>query len=254
MDWTPYGPDAWLLRFADGLGDETFARGRAIATALEQDPPEGLVAFVPSFTSVLLEFRPDALGADPAERLAAIGRRLAAAWAHPTVAAPVVEIPVFYDGPDLERVAAVHGLPVSEVIARHSATEYKVYLIGFSPGFPYLGDLDPLLHTPRLAVPRPRVPAGSVAIGGEHTGIYSVESPGGWNILGRTPVRLFVPEAAEAEGVEVAGGPAAATATADHPVRGPLDPDRRIFRLRAGDRVRFVPLAAWPDAGEGAAR
>ena len=247
MDWTPFGPDAWLLRFAEGLGEETFRRGQALVSALERHPPEGLLEFVPSFTTILLEFRPGALGSDPRSRLATIGRRLEAA-AGAAVAAPgvepgpLVEIPVLYDGPDLARVAESGGLSVDEVIARHSGVIYHVYLIGFSPGFPYLGELDPKLRTPRLAAPRPRVPAGSVAIGGEHTGVYSVESPGGWNIVGRTPTRLFVPEAAMDS---AAGGSGTGR------VESERDPERRCFRLRAGDRVRFVPLARWP--GEGAA-
>jgi KipI family sensor histidine kinase inhibitor len=107
-------------------------------------------------------------------------------------------------------------LTTREVGELHSATLYKVYLLGFAPGFPYLGDLDPRLHTPRLAAPRPRVAAGSVAIGGEHTGIYSVDSPGGWNIIGRTTARLF------------------------DPARTGED-EREMFLLRPGDRVKFVP-------------
>ena len=127
--------------------------------------------------------------------------------------APVKEIPVRYDGPDLERVAKIKGLSVAQVCELHAATIYKVYMLGFAPGFPYLGDLDKRLHTPRLASPRTRVPAGSVAIGGEHTGIYSVASPGGWNIIGHTVAKLFDPAT-----------------------------DATPFLLQAGDRVRFVPV------------
>ena len=102
-----------------------------------------------------------------------------------------------------------------DVAELHSSTLYKVYLLGFSPGFPYLGDLDSRLHTPRLPSPRTRVPAGTVAIGGEHTGIYSVEGPGGWNIIGHTKVKLFDP-------------------SSDGP---------EMSLLRQGDRVRFVPTS-----------
>jgi len=101
----------------------------------------------------------------------------------------------------------------------HCEPVYKVYCLGFAPGFPYLGDLNPRLHTPRLATPRTRVPAGSVAIGGEHTGIYSVESPGGWNIIGRTTVALFDPS------------------------RRDEHDEAAAFLLRAGDRVKFVRVA-----------
>jgi inhibitor of KinA len=218
MNWAPYGPNAWLLRFADSLGDETFARGRSIAASLEQHPPEGLLEFVPSFTSVLLEFKPGAIP-DPTTQLEDLARRFTSAIRRPPAPRPIKEIPVVYDGPDLERVANMRGLTPAKVGELHSAVVYKVYVIGFSPGFPYLGDLDSRLHTPRLESPRQRVAAGSVAIGGEHTGIYSVESPGGWNIIGRTSVVLFAPER-----------------------KNDREGDAAIFWLKAGDRVRLVPV------------
>jgi KipI family sensor histidine kinase inhibitor len=111
-------------------------------------------------------------------------------------AAPLIEIPVCYGGdcgPDLAEVAAHVGLHCDEVIARHSAAEYRVAMLGFAPGFPYLFGLDASLHLPRRASPRTRVPAGSVAIGGAQTGIYPRELPGGWQIIGRTPLTLFDP-------------------------------------------------------------
>jgi len=214
MKWIPYGPDAWLLQFAERVGDKAFQRGRAIAAELDRRPPPGLVEYVPAFTTVLLEFSP---GHGAAEELASLGSRLKKVLGVKVPASKPKSIPVIYDGPDLERVAKRNKLSVEEVCRRHAAVVYKVYALGFSPGFPYLGDLDPRLHTPRLASPRPRVLAGSVAIGGEHTGIYSVESPGGWNIIGRTTVKLFDPSAAEAG---VSPG--------------------RVFFLEPGDRVKFI--------------
>ena len=213
MKWTPYGPNAWMLRFAEKLGDETFARGRSIARELERNPPEGLVEYVPGFTSVLLEFDPQVSAAPD---LKAVALQLEKAIRVKDTRPRLVEIPMAYDGPDLERVAQSHGLTVTEAVRLHSQTTYKVYLLGFSPGFPYLGDLDERLHTPRLASPRTRGPAGSVAIGGEHTGIYPVDSPGGWNIIGHTPRKLFDPEAAAGDRMDAA------------------------FLLRPGDCVRFV--------------
>lgn len=221
MNWIPYGPDAWLLRFAGQLGPETFLRGRAIAMELERHPPAGLREFVPGFTTMLLEFEP---GASPesSASLAVLTDRLQAAFgsspAETEGKGEVKEIPVIYDGPDLVRVAEARGLTVAQVAALHSAPLYHVYLLGFSPGFPYLGDLDPRLHTPRLSSPRPRIPAGSVAIGGAHTGIYSVDSPGGWNIIGRTSVKLF------------------------DLTRGRDGNETAVFWLAAGDRVRFMPV------------
>ena len=108
-----------------------------------------------------------------------------------------VDIPVCYGGefgPDLHFVATHNGMSPEEVIARHSKSGYHIYAIGFAPGFCYLGGLDPRLHAPRLATPRQRVPAGSVGIGGSQTGVYPLESPGGWRLIGRTPLRLFAPE------------------------------------------------------------
>jgi KipI family sensor histidine kinase inhibitor len=204
-----------LFHFADKIGDEAFLACRAIVAELERHPPEGLVEFVPAFTSILLEFDRRTVP-DPRLRASQLIAQFRGAVATKYRAGPVKEIPVIYDGQDLERVAQHNRLPAEKVCELHAATVYKVYLLGFSPGFPYLGDLNPLLHTPRLPSPRPRVAAGSVAIGGEHTGIYPIESPGGWNIIGHTGLKLFDPtRAADAEG---------------------------MFFLRQGDRVRFVAV------------
>jgi inhibitor of KinA len=216
MTWIPYGPNALLLRFADKIGDEAFVKSRAIIAELERHPPTGLIEFVPAFTTILLEFdsekgfEPNLIGSALLGQLESVaGIALPSPDPH--------EIPVVYDGPDLERVAELSKLTRSEVCELHAATLYKVYMLGFSPGFPYLGDLHPRLHTPRLASPRPRVPAGSVAIGGEHTGIYSVDSPGGWNIIGHTTIKIFDPGRTESGRRE-----------------------EEMFLLRPGDRVRFV--------------
>jgi inhibitor of KinA len=217
MEWRFYGPDAVLIQFADALGDETFHRGRALIAELERHPPSGLIEFVPAFTTLLLEFDPHLQANIPALMPELIAQLEAAT--HRQLHSPAMhEIPVTYDGPDLERIAKLHQLTTAEVCRLHSEHIYKVYCLGFAPGFPYLGDLDPRLHTPRLASPRPRVPAGSVAIGGEHTGIYPVESPGGWNIIGHTSVSLFDPSRQDEHGDETA-----------------------MFLLKAGDCVRFIP-------------
>jgi inhibitor of KinA len=111
-----------------------------------------------------------------------------------------VEIPVLYDplvAPDLEALAAEKGLSVHDLAAAHASGVYWCALLGFRPGFPFLGGLDRRLHAARLATPRVRVAAGSVGIGGQQTGVYPVESPGGWRLIGRTPVRLFTPEHAD---------------------------------------------------------
>lgn len=228
--WVPYGPHALLLRFADEVGDVAFRRSRAILAELEHRPPVGLLECVPGFTTMLLRFDPGQAG-----NLPWLGRFLAAQLAALAPAelseAPVKEIPVAYDGEDLEALAEEKDLRPADVIDRHSDPIYKVYLLGFSPGFPYLGELPAILHTPRRANPRPRVPAGAVAIGGEHTGIYSVDSPGGWWIIGHTHVPLFARERLHT----------AASA-------------RELFHLQPGDRVKFVPVkrtSSWPTKSSG---
>ena len=222
MKWFPYGPNAWLLQFAESVGEEAFFRARSIVTELEHRPPPGLIEFVPGFTTILLEFKPQQSEVESVI-LPELLERLKFGTLAKIHSTPVKTIPVCYDGPDLERVAKQHELQINEVIARHAAPIYKVYMLGFSPGFPYLGDLDPALHTRRLESPRPRVPAGSVAIGGQHTGIYTIDTPGGWNIIGRTPVKVFDPTRGAMPGEET-----------------------EMFLLKPGDRVKFVPTR--PDA------
>jgi inhibitor of KinA len=214
----PYGPNAWLLRFAEQPGEAAFQAMQSISQSLETDPPAGLLEYVPGYTSVLLEFAPESIEGSPASIKTLISRlsRLLDQAVEP---GPIREIPVVYDGPDLGRVAEHAGLGLQEVRERHAATLYRVALLGFAPGFPYLDGLDPALHTPRLDTPRPQVPEGSIAIGGSHTGIYSIPSPGGWNLIGHTRVRLFDP----------------ARAIPGH--------EGEMCWLQPGDRVRFVPTA-----------
>jgi len=216
MRWKSYGPHALLVEFAEGLGDIAFERSCAIAKHLEEEPPDGLREFVSGFTTVLLEFDPERVH-DVRDVASGIAGKLERASKRRIAPGPIKEISVTYDGLDLQVVATANRISISDVCRLHSKPVYKVYMIGFAPGFPYLGDLDPKLHTPRLASPRPRVPAGSVAIGGEHTGIYTVESPGGWNIVGHTPLRIF--------DIERATDPSK---------------EREAFRLKQGDRVKFV--------------
>jgi inhibitor of KinA len=124
--------------------------------------------------------------------------RAAAAEQGEHAAGRLLTIPVCYGGEwglDLDAVGAAHGLSVEEVVSLHCGAEYFVSAVGFTPGFPYLGGLPERLHTPRRKTPRTRVPAGTVAIGGTQTGIYPFETPGGWNLIGRTPWRLFDPYA-----------------------------------------------------------
>lgn len=211
MTLLPYGPRALLVRYADRADEGAFRLGRRIAAAWESESgPDaarcvaGLVSFVWTGDAVALSRVREWWGHRSWERIA-----------EESTAGRVVDIPTEYSGFDLTRVAELSGLSVGEVIRRHAAPLYRVHCLGFSPGFPYLGGLDPRLATPRLATPRVRVEAGSVAIGGEQTGIYSVPGPGGWNLIGRTAVRLFRPEAASVD---------------------------EAVLLRAGDHLRFIPV------------
>lgn len=209
MEWTRYGPDAAMIRFAGNPGAMGLAR--AIAAELESNPPEGLREFTIAYDRLLVEFEAPC---DVARAGSALAGRLSALAPRGAEDAPLREIPVHYDGPDLERLAAEKGLSVDNVITLHSAVIYEVAMIGFAPGFPYLHGLDSRLATPRLATPRPVVKAGSVGIGGSHTGIYSLDSPGGWHIIGHTSLRLF----------------------------DPAREDEAMFFLRTGDRVKFQPV------------
>ncbi|MBV8036996.1 5-oxoprolinase subunit PxpB [Roseateles sp.] len=155
----------------------------------------GVLGLIPGMNNLTLSF-------DPLHTEAAtLAQAAQALWGKPARGRPLgrqVDIPVRYggaDGPDLADVAAHCGLDIDEVVRRHTQAEYVVYFIGFQPGFAYLGGLDERLHTPRRAEPRLAVPAGSIGIGGAQTGIYPLATPGGWQLIGRTALSLFDPEA-----------------------------------------------------------
>lgn len=216
-----WGPDALLVRLAEeGAGEVGASRCREWVDGwVRLNPCPGLVEVTPGYGTVLLEFEPGER-ADPRAVQDGLSRWLDGVGpTDPGSGGRTVELEVVYDGPDLARVARHAGMGMDEVVARHSAGRYRVDLLGFAPGFAYLGGLDPRLHTPRLDAPRPRVPAGSVAIGGGHAGVYPVATAGGWNLLGRTEaVLLDLARAAEGR-VEA-------------------------FVLQPGDWVRFVPRGA----------
>lgn len=191
------GDGAVLVEFANVVSPAVNRRVQAMAATLDADPPPGLLDLIPAYRTLLVVYDPLAISYD------ALLQRLRALDGQSTASAPssrVVTIPVAYGGefgPDLAAVATHTGLAEGEVIARHTAGRYLVYFLGFSPGFPYLGGLDPALATPRLREPRLRVPAGSVGIAGTQTGVYPEATPGGWQLIGRTPLRLYDPAAAD---------------------------------------------------------
>lgn len=209
------GEHAWLVAYEPRLDVEINARVTALAGHVRAQQWPGVRDVVPGAATLVVHLAQNADSTRIAEAL----RALASSTEPPALdrVAPLIEVPVCYGGqfgPDLPYVARHAALPVDEVVRRHASTEYRVFMLGFLPGFPYLGVVDPALHVGRHAVPRTRVPAGSVGLAGQQTGIYPADSPGGWQIIGRTPLRLFDP----------AASPPAL--------------------LQAGDHVRFVPVSA----------
>jgi KipI family sensor histidine kinase inhibitor len=217
----PFGDAALLVTLGDEVDEALNERAHALARLVLRrraagDPPWGVP--VPGYASVLVPFDPGRIS--PAEAEARLTDLLAEPWedaALPQAGPTLHAIPVRYggeDGPDLDEVATRTGLSRAEVVERHASVDYRVYLLGFAPGFAYLGVLPPELELPRRPEPRTRVPAGSVAIAGRQTAVYPFATPGGWHLLGRTDAVLWDP-------------------TADPPAT-----------LRPGDRVRFLPTPA----------
>jgi inhibitor of KinA len=228
LTFAPLAESALLVRLGDGETLEPDIVDAVIELAAQIDAAniEGVADVVPSNATILIEFDPAAVdGAGVEAAVLELGRQ---ARSSVNKEQRLVIIPVLYGGdfgPDLEHVAAHVGLTPDQVHALHAGAEYRVACMGFSPGWAYLMGLSPELRIPRREQPRTRVPAGSVAIGGEQTGVYPLESPGGWHVIGRTPLRMFNPERS--------------------------DP----FLLHPGDRVLFAPIDAerFADLERGAA-
>ena len=221
MEITPLGDSALLIRVVENFENapaDALNRVLAVKRGLETAKIPGAVEIALAYTTVALFYDPicaiDA-GASSEnvvgwmeerirEMLESVEARVLTRTSDGSVAAEdsrhysgIIEIQVCYElefGFDLEHVAAHAGLDGKEVVDLHSGAEYRVHCVGFTPGFPFLGGLSPKLATPRKDVPRKEIPAGSVGIGGKQTGIYPIKSPGGWNIIGRTPLRLFDPQ------------------------------------------------------------
>ncbi len=212
------GEAAISVEFGDAIDLELNAKVRALDEALSSKPFPGFVEAVPTYRSLLVHFDPWRAEFD---EVAAYLRRLASKPPRAEAGrAPVKEVPTVYDGEDLDAVARDAGLSCTEVVALHTGTEYRVYMLGFSPGFAYMGLLPEAIARPRKATPRIRVPAGSVAIAGRQTGVYPSATPGGWNLIGRASLPLFDPESSPP-----------------------------TFFV-SGDRVRFVSVPDLPDRTE----
>jgi KipI family sensor histidine kinase inhibitor len=210
MNFKPLGDSALLVSFGEVIDEETNDRVHALAKAIEKASFEWLVEVVPAYSSLAVIYDANLVDFEGVKQ-AIQGLEFSVE----KFEGRLVEILVLYGGkygPDLEFVAEYNGMTPEEVIEIHSKPVYRVYFLGFLPGFAYLGGMDERIATPRLEKPRLKVPAGSVGIAGKQTGIYPLESPGGWRLIGRTPLRLFNPS---------------------------KEPPTL---LQPGDRVKFVPI------------
>lgn len=207
------GDQGLMMEFGEGISPRIHQRIKAMMLCLDQCEIEGMVEFSPAYRSITFFYNPLVISHEQ------LRRRLIELYRKTEESDPppprIVELPVCYGGefgPDLTHVAESHNLSEQEVIQLHSQPDYFVYMLGFSPGFPFLGGLPEVLHTPRLESPRKKVPAGSVGIANGQTGVYPVDSPGGWQLIGKTPLKLF--DSARAE----------------------------PFLLNAGDILKFKPV------------
>ena len=213
IDIRPVGACGALVVLGSQISEATGARVAALEQAVRRAHIAGITESVPAFASLLVRYDP--LRTDYDSVSAALRFLSGDISSEGAQAGRTVDVPVCYGGAygeDLPAVAHHAGLSEEEVIRLHSGHTYRIYMLGFLPGFPYLGGLDERLFTPRLPTPRTRIPAGSVGIGGQQTGIYPMESPGGWQLIGRTPLCLFAPG--------------------------------RKLPYASGDSIRFVPIDA----------
>jgi len=189
------GDSAIFCCVGEGVSLEVNRRVYALENQLLMMRIDGIIETVPSYNGLMVYYDPLVTDQDELQRL--IGSISGDNIINPaTEDLRTIVIPVFYGkeyGPDLEIVADINNLDTDEVVSIHSGTDYHIYMLGFTPGFPYLGGMDSRIATPRKKEPRLKIAAGSVGIAGEQTGIYPIESPGGWQIIGRTPVKLFNP-------------------------------------------------------------
>jgi inhibitor of KinA len=209
----PCGDSAFTIEFGQVINPFINQKVHVLCEKIRSKPLPGLIDLIPSYRSLLIQYNPVLCSFE--ELKAFVREVINAPGETASREMRLVEIPVCYGGdfgPDLEEVAALQGLSPETVIQLHSDPVYQVYMIGFTPGFPFLGGLNSRLFTPRKKTPRQRVPAGTVGIADQQTGIYSLDSPGGWQLIGRTPVKLF-----------------------------DLDRDDPFY-LKPGDRVRFYPI------------
>jgi len=208
------GDRALLVEYGDGIDLVVNEKVRAVTALLKKESWRGIETVLPAYRCLMIIYNSEETNPGTlADGLLSLEERLGTA----EIPLPrTIDMPVCYGGvygPDLEDVAACHDLTPDQVVDIHSATVYHIFMLGFAPGFCYLGGLDERLHTPRRTTPRTKLPAGSVGIAEAQTGMYPLDSPGGWRIIGRTPLKLFAPER-------------------ENP-----------FLYQAGDKIRFRPVS-----------
>jgi KipI family sensor histidine kinase inhibitor len=195
LKYIPSGDSALIIKAGDVISEEVNLTVRKLLKRLEEENIQGITDFIPAYNELMVCYDPAKIGY---RRLLESLRTCAADPAAILLPAPeVVHVPVLYGGeagPDLHHVAEHNRLAARDVIRIHSSVDCLVYMLGFTPGFCYLGGMDKRIATPRQETPRLKIPAGSVGIAGEQTGIYPLDSPGGWQLIGRTPLRLFNPD------------------------------------------------------------
>lgn len=213
IKFLPAGDRSVVMEFGNSITPEINAKIRNMVQAIDDSKLLGISEIIPTYRSILITYNPLIINyEDLVSNLKKMSKYLGNISDSKV---RIVELPTVYGGeygPDIEFVAKHNNLTVEEVINIHSSTDYLLYMLGFTPGFGYLGGMSEKIETPRLQVPRTKIPAGSTGIAGKQTGIYPIDSPGGWQLIGRTPVRLYEP-------------------LSDPPVL-----------LNAGDYVRFVPI------------
>ncbi|MBV1820295.1 5-oxoprolinase subunit PxpB [Clostridium cochlearium] len=208
------GDKALTIEYGNEISEDISSKVRSMMVALETNKIDGIVEIVPTYRSLMVHYNPLIIGYDDlVNKLKSLENKLE------DISLPepeVIEIPTVYGGeygPDIENVAKHNKITVEEVIKIHSSKEYLIYMLGFTPGFPYLGGMDEKIATPRLKSPRTKITKGSVGIAGSQTGIYPIDSPGGWQLIGRTPLKLY-------------------------------DPNREVpILLKAGNYIKFVPIS-----------